>query len=310
MQWIEATIDCDSGCIDSIVALIEGFDVTGIAVEDEHDFQRFLENNRQFWDYVDEELEQQFRGKSRVKFYVENTEEGLATITSIQETTKLTVENVIIDDADWGNSWKQYYEPIPVGETLLIVPEWLNAEDSERKVIRLDPGIGFGTGSHPTTQMTLKLLEKVGANDKKVLDLGCGSGILGISALVLGCKEVTLCDIDPKARESVHNNMGLNGISTDCYRFLSGDLLSDERLRQRIGSGYNVILANIVADVIIPLSTFVRRFFADTSSSFLCSGVINERAEEVASVLQRNGFQIERHLQQEEWHAFQCRLSD
>lgn len=310
MQWLEATIDCISEGIDDVMAIIENYAVTGIAVEDEQDFQKFLDNNHQYWDYVDEELEKQYRGTSRVKFYVENTNEGEKTISEIAEILHQQVITKVIEDADWGNSWKQYYEPIPIGEKLLIVPEWMDTDPGERHVVRLDPGIGFGTGSHPTTQMTLELLEQQSLKGKKVLDLGCGSGILGISALILGCDQAILCDIDPKARESVSNNMELNGLTSVSYRFLSGDLLSDERIRQKIGADFEIVLANIVADVIIPLSSFVRRFFASSDSVFICSGIIDERSSEVELELLKNGFDICDHLQMEEWHAFLCRVSN
>lgn len=307
MQWIEATVETSADRIESISSMIQEYDVTGISIEDENDFQQFLENNRQFWDYVDETLEAKYSGVSRIRFYVENNEAGQKIIDSLREKLSDPISVTILKDEDWGNSWKQYYEPISIDPGILIVPEWLEVESGSRKIVRIDPGIGFGTGSHPTTQMTLRLLQSVALEGTRVLDLGCGSGILGISALVLGCREVVGCDIDPKARESVHNNLILNAFEPMDYSVMIGDLLKDKRLQDRLGNGFDVVLANIVADVIIPLSAFVRKFFSASGSYFICSGIIQDRAAEVESALVSNGLTVLNHLQQEEWHAFLCK---
>lgn len=307
MQWIEASINTTPDRIDALTALIQEFDVTGISIEDENDFKSFLENNRQFWDYVDEKLEEQYSGRSCVKFYLAKDEYGTHALDAIQTRISEKVCVTYIDDEDWGNSWKQYYEAIRIEPRLMIVPEWLDIDEGDASVVRIEPGIGFGTGSHPTTQMVLRLLQSLPVEESRILDLGCGSGILGISALVLGCNEVVGCDIDPKSRESVYNNMEINSIPQNRFLVLTGDLLQDERLRGRIGHGFDIVLANIVADVIIPLTTFVDRFFASAASYFVCSGVIQERADDVIASLDRNDFEVLKHLQQEEWHAFLCR---
>ena len=171
--------------------------------------------------------------------------------------------------------------------------------------MRLDPGIAFGTGSHATTRMCLEALEGVAAPGKCVLDLGCGSGILGIAALLLGCESMTGCDIDPKAPEAAARNAALNGIGEDRFSVCAGDLLSDEGMRRRLGTGYDIVFANIVADVIIPLSAFARRFLA-SGGVFICSGIIDFRRANVERALRRNGFEILREFREDEWSCFLC----
>jgi len=305
MRWIEAAIPTASGEIDALCERLAALGVEGISIEDEADFRRFLEENRKFWDYVDGELEQRFAGLSRVKFYLEDNAEGQKALKHIKDALDREVQVSYMEDEDWENGWKQYYEPIPVGERLLVVPEWLEPEAGDRIPLRLDPGIAFGTGSHATTRLCLAALETSAGEGKTALDLGCGSGILGIAALLLGCETVTGCDIDPKAPEAAERNAALNGIGPERFRVCAGDLLSDEGLRRRLGAGYDIVLANIVADVILPLSSFVRRFLAE-NGVFICSGVIEDRAAEIENALRRNGFTVLQHTQEDEWHCFLC----
>lgn len=306
MGWIEAAIPTASGEIDALCERLAALGVDGISIEDEADFRRFLEENRKFWDYVDEELERRFRGCSRVKFYLEDDEAGRAELERIRAALGREIQVSTVEDEDWENGWKQYYEPIPVGKRLLVVPEWMEAEAGDRTVLRLDPGIAFGTGSHATTRLCLTALETVAGAGKRVLDLGCGSGILGIAALLLGCGSVTGCDIDPKAPAAAEQNAALNDIGPDRFRVYAGDLLSDEGLRRSLGAGYEIVLANIVADVIVPLSGFVRRFLSE-SGAFICSGIIDARAEEVEKALRSNGFTILEHTGEDEWHCYLCK---
>ena len=306
MQWIEAAISTTADEIGGLCGALETLGVTGISIEDETDFRRFLEDNRQYWDYVDEALEQRFAGLSRVKFYLADDEGGRAGLERIRNALGREIRVNLLQDQDWENDWKQYYEPIPVGNRLLVVPEWMEAEENGRIALRLDPGIAFGTGSHATTRMCLEALETVAAPGKRALDLGCGSGILGIAALLLGCGSVSGCDIDPKSPEAAARNAALNGFGEPRFRVYAGDVLSDKGLRCRLGTGYDVVLANIVADVIIPLSAFARRFLAE-NGVFICSGIIENRCIEVENALRRNGFEILKHSSEEEWNCYLCR---
>lgn len=306
MKWIEAAIPTRSEEIDALCDRLGGFEIGGICIEDEADFQRFLENNHQYWDYVDSELTAHFDGLSRIKFYVEDSESGRAELKKIRTALGREITTEIVDDADWENSWQQYYEPLPIGERLLVVPEWLEAEPQGRTVLRLDPGIAFGTGSHPTTRMCLEALERFAGPGKTGLDLGCGSGILGIAALLLGCDRVVGCDVDPKSPDAAMANAALNGIGPDRLRLFAGDLLRDEGLRRELDGSYDIVLANIVADVIVALSAFVRRYLKP-GAAFICSGILDGREAEVRAALEGAGLEICDHLHGDEWHCFVAR---
>ena len=258
---------------------------------------------------VDEELESRYRGVSRVKLYVEDTPEGRAQLAAFTDGTGLEPECRTVADEDWAESWKQYYKPIEIGERLLILPSWEPIPEApERLVLRLDPGLAFGTGGHATTRMCLEALEKYAGPEKFVLDLGCGSGILGIGALVLGCAYCAGCDVDPKSPESAAANAKLNGIRESIYKMYTGDVLADAPLRAELGAGYDIVLANIVSDVIIPLAPLVPGFMSK-KGVFITSGIIDGREAEVSRALEAAGFEITEHLHQAEWHAFVCKLA-
>ena len=305
MQWLECTVKCGDDT-DAVCDRLAELGVEGMTVENEQDFRQFLEDNHAFWDYVDEELERRFTGVSQIKFWLSADDEGQAVLARVRD-AGFQVETATIADEDWENNWKQYYEPLPIGERLMVVPAWEEADTQNRLPLRLDPGLIFGTGSHATTRMCLERLESLSAPGKRVLDLGCGSGILSIGALVLGCKEAMGCDIDPKAPQVAEENAALNGIGRDRFRVYAGDVLTDAGMRAALGTDYDIVLANIVADVIIPLAPIARTFLAP-DGDFVCSGVIEGRQAEVEAELTKAGYSIKGHYCQEEWHCFWCKV--
>ena len=304
MRWIEVCVDTPGGELDARCEELAALGAGGFVIENEEDFREFLENNRQYWDYVDRELEESYAGVSRIKTYLADDADGRAILAAIRaKYPSLAVSYV--EDSDWENNWREYYKPIEVGEKLVVVPEWEDAPQNGRIPLRLDPGLIFGTGSHPTTRMCLAALEGCAGQGKRVLDLGCGSGILGIGALLLGCGTCVGCDIDPKAPDVAAANAALNGIGKDRFSVYAGDILSDASLRRLLGGGYDLVLANIVSDVIIPLSALVGAFLAP-DGVFIASGVIDGREDEVAAAIRANAFSIAEHFHEEEWHCFKC----
>ena len=317
MQWLELTIQTTPQVIDLVAAdlTLLGFD--RLILDDETDFQDFLENNRQYWDYVDEDLARSMQGVSRIRLYLEDTPDAPAQLRFLRmqldamreryaalEPGSLALETQSVREEDWENSWKQYYQPIPVGERLLVVPEWMSPENPEgRTEIRLDPGMIFGTGAHASTQMCMEALEGAIRGGERVLDLGSGSGILSITSLLLGAAEATGVDIDPKAEDIARENAAINGVGPDRFTARTGDVIADEALMNALAARpWDVVLANIVADVIIPLCPLVPRLLAP-GGVFLCSGILDTRLPEVLEAVQAAGLAVERTATRDDWCA-------
>ena len=305
MRYIEVTLNTPKEELDARCEQMAALGAGGFVIENEDDFRDFLEHNHQYWDYVDKELADSFTGVSRIKCYLTDDGEGLSILREFRERWP-ALTTAFVEDSDWENNWREYYKPIEVGEKLVVVPEWEEAPDDGRTPLRLDPGLIFGTGSHATTRMCLAALENYSGPGVRVLDLGCGSGILGIGALLLGCERCLGVDIDPKAPDVVMSNAALNGIGPARMTARAGDILGDAALRARIGGGWQLVLANIVADVIIPLSALAGDFLAE-GGVFICSGIIENRWPETAAALRANGFEILDHRSEEEWHCFVCK---
>ena len=301
-NWIEVTVPAH-GDPEAVCDTLSGMGLEGFVIEDERDFKGFLENNTQYWDFVDEELEKSMAGTSRVKFWLPDADESRALIADLYE-KGLQPASRPVADADWENNWRDYYKPVEAGEKLVIVPQWQDY-DGDRTPVKLDPGLLFGTGDHPTTRMCLAEVERYAGPGKRVLDLGCGSGILGIAAAVLGAGPIVAADVDDKAPDIVRDNARLNGVE-DAFTVYVGDVVASGTLRARLGANYDLVLANIVADVIIPLAPYVPAFLAP-DGAFVCSGVIDGRQDEVAAALEAAGLRIEEHRTMEEWHCFQAR---
>ena len=303
MGWLELTIDVPAGNADRVTARLEDFGISNLVIEDEAEFLAFLEANQQYWDYVDENLRASMVGTCRVTFYLEDTAEGAHRFTELQAALDWPIARRPIREEDWANNWKKYYRPLPIGERLLVVPRWEEIDPEERIPLRLDPGLIFGTGSHPTTRRCLELVETLAGPGQQVLDLGCGSGILSIAALLLGARHVTACDIDPKAPDVVRSNAALNGIGTDRLTVFHGDILAENDEEKRLsGQTYDLILANIVADVIIGLAEFTAPWLAP-GGHMICAGIIDGRESEVEEALRVGGFQIREHAQDGDWHS-------
>ena len=318
MKWLELKIDAAPAGLEPVSALLEDLGITGLVIDDEGDFQDFLEHNHAYWDYVDDQLMQEKKGLCRITFYLEDSPDGYNTLSRVRMALSrvkqehpeygrllLTMENM--EDADWENNWKQFYKPMEIGDRLIVIPEWESTGVPEGRVaLRLNPGLTFGTGSHATTRLCLQALDKYIRGGEKILDLGCGSGILSIAALVLGAGEAFACDIDEKCVDVAYENAALNGVGKDRYTVRWGDVLTDKALQAEFGGGYDMVVANIVADVIMGLSDKVRPFLKE-GGLFLCSGIIDDRAEEVFTKLRADGWTVIEQHDSEGWYSFLCR---
>ena len=307
MNWLEITVNTSHEKLDPLTSRLTALGVEGFITEDEADVRDFLENNKKYWDYVDEDFMKSMAGVCRVKFYLEDSPAGRAELAGLE--AALPAFELIprrVRDEDWENNWRAYYQPIEVGERLVIVPQWLAAPETGRVELRLDPGLIFGTGAHATTQLCLAEIEKY-APGQTVLDLGCGSGILAIGALLLGAEKAVGVDIDEKAPAVVMENAGFNGIGPDRLTVFAGDVLSDRVLSRRLsGEKFGLVLMNIVSDVIIALSPKVPEFLAP-GGTFICSGIIEGRQAEVKAALEKAGLRVLEHRNKDGWHAYICR---
>ena len=317
MDWLELHIDTTHTGLEPVETMLSALGIDGVVIDDETEFHDFLESNRQYWDYVDENLEASMHGKSRVTLYLRADETGFAQMGEVRlaledlkarrsdcGTLLLSLEN--LRDEDWENNWKQYYKPMEIGQRLLVIPQWEQVDPGQRVPLILDPGLTFGTGSHATTRLCLTALEKTVAQGDRVLDLGCGSGILSIAALRLGASQALAVDIDDKCLDVAYENAALNGIGKDRYTVRVGDVLSDGSLRRELEGSYDIVVANIVADVIIALAPLVPSMLRP-GGTFLCSGIIDDRAEEVRAALEAAGWTVLETQSADGWFAYTCR---
>ncbi len=319
MDWIKVTITTTAEGIDPISGRLLDLGITGIEIADKDEFKEFLEANRKYWDYVDEELERLMDADTIITLYLSDGAAGLeqlaAVKSSMEELRQLDTEKIYgtlqvatenVKDEDWSEIWKQYFHPIPVGEKVLICPVWEQTNNTDgRTVFTVNPGMSFGTGSHPSTRFCIEEIEKHLQKDDTVLDLGCGSGILSIIALLLGAKDAIAIDIDPNAVDVAYSNLSLNQLSKENYHAFAGDILTDINLRNDLGK-YDLVIANIVADVIIGLAGFVRQFMKE-DGTFICSGIILERLDEVVSALESAGLTIQEIRKDTDWAAITCK---
>jgi ribosomal protein L11 methyltransferase len=224
---------------------------------------------------------------------------------------RLEAELSDIREEDWANNWKQYFKPICVGEKMLICPEWEDAGDyGDRKVFKVNPGMTFGTGTHHSTQMCIAHLENAVSGGEYVLDLGCGSGILSIISLILGAEHATAVDIDENCVHVAYENLDMNGISRDKYTVYSGDIITDTELFDKMNvRKYDVVVANIVADVIIALLSSAEKLTKD-GGIFICSGIIDERLDDVTSAIEKSRFAIDKIIHSGGWASIVCKLGE
>ena len=308
MNWLEITIETAPATIESVAAWLTAGGFADLVIEDQTEFEDFLQENRSCWDYIDEDLQKQLEGLSRIKLYLEDTDTAaMEKLRSLLETLELTMQVSTMGETDWEESWKDNYPPQPVGENLLVLPYWLEDMETDRKKIILDPGLTFGTGAHPSTQMVMETMEETNLSGAACLDLGSGSGILSITALRLGAASAVGVDIDPKAEGIARENAAYNGFAAPEFVALTGNVTADKKLMDRLaGDTYDLVLVNIVADVIIGLAPILPKFLKE-DTLLICSGILDTRLEDVTAALEKAGLTITKIKAKEDWRCVSAR---
>ena len=305
MAWLEITIDTVSEKIDSVATRLTARGFSELLIEDQQEFEVFLDENRAYWDYIDESLQEKLKGLSHIKLYLEDTD--TASLQRLEETVKeldLPMTVAKMAEVDWEESWKDNYPPQEVGENLVVLPYWLaEGYEGQRTPIILDPGLTFGTGAHPSTQMVMQTMEQSICPGAKCLDLGSGSGILSIAALRLGAEKAVGIDIDPKAEDIARENAAFNGFAAPEFTALTGNVTEDHALMGNLSQEkWDVVLVNIVADVIIGLAPVLPKFMNE-NTLLICSGILDTRLGDVTAALEAAGLTIVGRREKEDWRS-------
>ncbi|MCL2189357.1 MAG: 50S ribosomal protein L11 methyltransferase [Defluviitaleaceae bacterium] len=315
MKWTKVSIATRSEETDIVSDLLLSCGISGVEIVDPREFDGFLLQDKKSWDYVDASLlEKQRLGSAYIIFYLAHGEDGSRALEEIKAqllshvpmlTLAFSVEHV--NDEDWLDEWKKHFAPIRAGK-VGIVPAWDRQALSPPAeiVFTLDPGSAFGTGQHATTFLCVEALQERLTKGQALLDAGCGSGILAVIGLLLGASDVVACDIDPSAITATHHHVALNGVDSACLQVLHGNIITDAHMADALhGRSFDVIAANIVADVIIPLLPTVAQLLAP-NGFFITSGIIDDRAEEVLIAMQANGLRVISNKALEGWHCLVC----
>lgn len=311
MNYLEVKIFTTTYGIEAVTGALAKLGIDAFIVEDAHDFETFLSTKRAYdWDYVDEELMELMEIETCITTYLDKTTEGETTFEKIRNDVallksndaegilgRLLVENIDVSDEDWKDNWKEYFKPIRISDRIIIKPTWEHYAKTKEMdiIINIDPGMAFGTGSHETTAMCIRLLEKNIKPGDDVLDVGCGSGILAIAASLLEAKTSTGIDIDPISVEVSLANIALNGLS-DKISIIQGDLTKGLDLQA------DIVVANLVAELVITLSDKIRRHLKG-KKILIASGILIEKQEIVAEAMRELGFEILEILNEGDWAA-------
>ena len=308
MKWDKYTIDTTTEAEDFISMMLSENGIEGIEIEDNVPLTK-EETGEMFIDFPPELPPDE--GKSKVSFYLEAGEDhtetlkavriGLEQLRSMVEIGSGDITSSQTEDIDWINNWKQFFQSFYI-DVILIKPTWepLKEEDKNKFLIEIDPGISFGTGKHETTQLCIRQIRKYLKEGERVLDVGCGSGILSIAALKLGAGSVVGTDVDGDCITSTHENMTVNHLAENSGEFYVGNLIDDKAFQEKIGTGYDLVVANILADIIIPMAPALYQCTKE-QGVLITSGIIDFKENEVKEALEQAGFEILEVNHQGEW---------
>lgn len=315
MNWIEVSIYTTTNGIEIVNGALIKLGINDAVIEDASVFEDFLNNETLNWDYYDEGLARMKDCESCIKVYLADNSQGKSLLDEIntfisairQEYSgidfgRLEIETRMLNDEDWANNWKQYFKPFTVSDKIIIKPSWeeLSEPSDGKTVLEIDPGMSFGTGQHHTTRLCIEQIIKHMEKGMKVLDMGCGSGILSIASILLGAESCVGVDIDENAVRIAKENAELNNIFADRFTVCCGDVTNDENLQSKIGSGYDMIAVNIIAQIIMGMSSTFPKFLRK-GGLVIASGIIKKYLQDVTDNFKKLGFEIMEINDSEEW---------
>lgn len=316
MQWIKASIETTSPGVETVTAILMSCGITGVEIIDSQERARYFADTARTWDYADESLLAADSDWAYVVFYVTQNEEGDKLLTNVRGnlsqflcTSSMDIGSLAVrvesaNDETWLHEWKKHFKPLRLGR-VVVVPEWEDFTPQDGDIVfTIDPGSAFGTGQHQTTQLCINALQNHVQKNDKVLDIGCGSGILSIISLLLGAQYVCAIDVDPAgAITATKKNAELNPIDLNKLKVMAGDVLSRADVREEVmETEYDLVVANIVADVIIPLVPLAREF-AKPGGLFVASGIISDRLDDVLEAFEKGGITVLAQDELEGWHC-------
>jgi ribosomal protein L11 methyltransferase len=316
MNWIEVSIYTTTNGIEIINGALIKLGINDAVIEDASVFEDFLHDDTMNWDYYDEELTKMKDCESCVKVYLADNSQGNQFFSEIKKFVenlkaeymdidfgRLEIRTKTLNDEDWANNWKQYFKPFTVSDKIIIKPSWeeYNESTEGKLILEIDPGMSFGTGQHHTTRLCIEQIIKHMSNGMKVLDMGCGSGILSIASILLGAESCVGVDIDENAVRIAKENAELNDIFEDRFTLYCGDVTNDEALQEKIGNNkYDMIAVNIIAQIIMGMSTTFPKFLKK-GGLVIASGIIKKYLQDVLDNFKELGFEVIEINDSEEW---------
>ena len=315
MKWNKFRLKTTTESEDLVSSMLMDLGIQGIEIEDKIPLTQ-SDKEQMFVDILPEIAEDD--GVAYISFYLEEEEDKDSILASVRQELEemrayanvgeCTIEESQTEDVDWVNNWKQYFHQFYVDD-ILIIPSWeeVKPEDEDKMIIHIDPGTAFGTGMHETTQLCIRQIRKFVTEDTTILDVGCGSGILGMLALKFGAKYSVGTDLDPCAIDATYENMEVNGITRDQYEVMIGNIIDDKEVQDKVGyEKYDVVVANILADVLVPLTPVIVHQLKP-GGIYITSGIIDDKEETVVNCVRAAGLEVLEVTYQGEWVSVTAR---
>jgi len=312
MKWNQFRLKTTTEAEDIVSSMLADLGIEGVQIEDKIPLTQ-SDKEQMFVDILPED-----DGCAYLTFYLDEevdkhemllkVRQELEEMRSYLNVGDCTIEESQTEDVDWVNNWKQYFHQFYIDD-ILVIPSWENVEakDSDKMVIHIDPGTAFGTGMHETTQLCIRQLKKYVTEDTEILDVGCGSGILGMLALKFGAKHSVGTDLDPCAIDATYENMDNNGISRDQYEVMIGNIIDDKEVQDKVGyEKYDIVAANILADVLVPLTPVIIHQLKK-GGIYITSGIIEDKEEVVVEAVKKAGLEVLEVNHQGEWVSVTAR---